>query len=185
MTTLVERLKRFSSLHSAVRGMEVLGRLARRFQQDNNDSSLTQLTRNYGKASTVVTRAFQREYYSEEMDILASGDLLPKKNHLNKLDPYVDNDGILRVGGRLSKALELTDATRNPIIIPRKSHLATLVIGDCHDLHHQGRGITIAEIRNRGFWIVGCTAAVKSFIYHCITCRKLRHSPQSQKRRFT
>lgn len=181
MTTLVERLKRFSSLHSAVRAMEVLGRLARRFQQDNNDSSLTQLTRNYGKASTVVTRAFQREYYSEEMDILASGDLLPKKNHLNKLDPYVDNDGILRVGGRLSKALELTDATRNPIIIPRKSHLATLVIGDCHDLHHQGRGITIAEIRNRGFWIVGCTAAVKSFIYHCITCRKLRHSPQSQK----
>ena len=46
---------------------------------------------------------------------------------------------------------------------------------------HQGRGITLNEIRENGFWIVGGMSAVASYIANCVTCCKLGASVQEQK----
>ena len=34
--------------------------------------------------------------------------------------------------------------------------------------------MTFNEIRCDAFWIINGNAAMKSHIYHCVTCRKLR-----------
>ena len=68
------------------------------------------------------------------------------------------------------------------LLIKRKGHLVELIIKHCHQhVLHQGRGFTTNELRMRGYWIIGCSRAVSSFIYRCIICRKLRGKPQSQK----
>ena len=180
-TPMVERLKRFSNFHSAVRAIELLQSVARQYQNRCSADKSKKEYRDYNKAKNFVITEFQRELYGSEMSLLGDGKPLPKKNFLNKLNPYLDNDGIIRVGGRLSPMDNINDMVKFPVIVPRKSHLATLVIRANHDSHHQGRGITIANIRDRGYWIVGCTSAVKSYLYHCITCRKLRHEPLTQK----
>lgn len=46
---------------------------------------------------------------------------------------------------------------------------------------HQGRGITLNEIRANGFWIVGGSSAVGSYIWNCVVCRKLRAAVAEQK----
>ncbi|MCG7878636.1 MAG: hypothetical protein N0C90_20255, partial [Candidatus Thiodiazotropha endolucinida] len=46
---------------------------------------------------------------------------------------------------------------------------------------HQGRGMTVNEIRNNGFWIVGCSSVVSSLIMKCVVCRRLRGTLQDQK----
>ena len=51
---------------------------------------------------------------------------------LYKLDPFVDEDGILRVGGRLRRA-SLTDDMKFPIILPRNSHVTTLIVSYFHE----------------------------------------------------
>jgi hypothetical protein len=43
------------------------------------------------------------------------------------LDPYMDNDGLIRVGGRLRKS-DLTLQEKHPLIIPKKHHIAYLLI---------------------------------------------------------
>ena len=73
---------------------------------------------------------------------------------LRKLDPYVDFDGVMRVGGRLNKG-QLSEDEKNPIIIPSQHHVAKLIIEFYHrKSKHQGRHITGGAVRSAGFWIV-------------------------------
>ena len=46
---------------------------------------------------------------------------------------------------------------------------------------HRGRGMTINEIRSNGFWVISCTAAMKSMISKYADCRKLRGKTCQQK----
>ena len=69
-----------------------------------------------------------------------------------------------------------------PIIIPKASYFAHVIIRYCHGLvFHQGRGITINCIRQSGFFIVGASTLVRSIIYNCVTCIRLRGSTTTQK----
>ena len=73
---------------------------------------------------------------------------------LDKLDPFVDPDGILRVGGRLRQA-RLPCDVMFPAILPKESHVTNLVVKHFHKkVRHQGRDLTLNEIRSNGFWIV-------------------------------
>ena len=54
----------------------------------------------------------------------------------------------------------------------------------CHyhpPVKHHGHGITQNEIRSSGYWIVGGSSVVSNHISKCVSCRKLRGSPQEQK----
>ena len=100
---------------------------------------------------------------------------------LYRLDPFLDREGILRVGGRIQQA-SLHEDIKNPVILPKKGLVTELLIKDCHEkAHHQGRGFTLNEIRSNGYWVIGCSGAVSSFIKNCITYQRLRAKVQEQK----
>ena len=100
---------------------------------------------------------------------------------LYRLDPYLDNDCIIRVGGRLSNS-NLATELNNPIILPRKHHITQIIIRHFHErTKHQGRVMTINEIRVNGFRIIGCSSAVYSYISNCVKCQKLRGCVMEQK----
>ena len=97
------------------------------------------------------------------------------------MDPYTDGNGLLRVGGRLNHST-MDESVKHPLLIPKGSILARLIIKWCHEkVPHSGRGITISQIRFSGFWIINCNAAVRSFISRCIACRRLRGNLHLQK----
>jgi hypothetical protein len=63
---------------------------------------------------------------------------------------------------------------KNPILLPRKSFLALLIVRDFHErIKHLGVSSTLNAIRNAGFWIPEGRATVKSIISKCILCKKL------------
>ncbi|PFX24881.1 hypothetical protein AWC38_SpisGene10528 [Stylophora pistillata] len=100
---------------------------------------------------------------------------------LYKLDPFVDVNRILRVGGRLRRAT-LVDDIKFPIILPRDSHVTHLVAKHYHQcIHHQGKGMTLNEIRSNGFWILRGSSIVTNLISSCVKCQKLRGSVQEQR----
>lgn len=69
---------------------------------------------------------------------------------------------------------------QTPIHPPKGTSCVTTV--DSHEkIQHQGRGMTINEIRSNGIWIVGCSREVSSLIFKCTKYRKLRKSNQEQK----
>ena len=106
---------------------------------------------------------------------------IKKASSLYQLDPFLDANGILRVGGRIRRS-SLSYGAKHPIILPRKGHVTELII--CHHyriVEHQGRGITHNEIRSAGYWVIGGSSAVSNHIAQCVKYRKLRGTPQDQK----
>ena len=106
---------------------------------------------------------------------------MKKTSNLYTLDPFLDENGVLRVGGRL-KHTDLSTAANYPAILPKKGHMTDLIISHCHDfVEHQGRGMTHNKIRSSGFWIIGGSSAVSDHIAKRVCCRKLRGAVQEQK----
>ncbi|XP_067055867.1 uncharacterized protein [Acropora muricata] len=107
--------------------------------------------------------------------------LLRKASSLRSLDPVLDSNGIMRVCGRIRRA-NLSVTLKNPIILPKSSHITSLIICHVHErTHHGGRGMTLNELRANGYWIVSGNAMVRQFISKCVTCRHLRGNQGEQK----
>ena len=89
---------------------------------------------------------------------------------LEELKPFVDENGIVCVGGRLQNSsldLELI----HPIILPKTGSTSILIARDYHNtVAHGGRSATMQEIRRAGYWIINCNALVCHVIYNCIRC---------------
>ena len=106
---------------------------------------------------------------------------MKRSNSLYKLDPFLDEDGLLRVGGRLMQS-RVPFEVKQPVILPKKGHVTNPILCHYHKLvQHQGRGITQNEVRASGFWIIGGSSVVSNHISKCVSCRRLRGGPQEQK----
>ena len=106
---------------------------------------------------------------------------LRENSALFRLDPFLDNEGILRVGGRIHRA-DVPFHVKHPAIIPQKGHITSLIIRYYHErVNHQGRGFTLNEIRENGLWIIGGGSAAAEYITGCVMCRKLRGTVGEQK----
>lgn len=101
-----------------------------------------------------------------------------KWKQLGSLTPFVDPDGIIRVGGRL----ELSDEpfpTKHPIILP-KSRLTDLIIEKEHLRQlHAGPSLLLATVRQR-FWPIGGRNSTRKIIRRCVRCRRANPKPLTQ-----
>ena len=132
------------------------------------------------ESEDIIIKSVQNSYFSEEINMLLSKNDLPKGNSLQKLSCFVDETGVLRVGGRLRFANHYPNY-KHPVLLPGAAHVSTLIIRQCHqETKHQGRGMTTNEIRARGFWILGLSSRVKKLIHSCVICRFLRGTTQTQ-----
>ena len=108
-------------------------------------------------AEIIGIRSAKHEAFAYKIELLAKQKTTPlsKGCPLSMLNPIVEENGILRVGGRLSKA-ELTDEELHPIIIPGSHPVASLLVKHHHEqTKHQGRHLTRGRIRAVGHWIIG------------------------------
>lgn len=65
---------------------------------------------------TLIIKYTQRETYNKEFSCLAAGKKISKDSLLRKLNPYVDEDGLLRIGGRLNRSV-LDAKEKLPLVI--------------------------------------------------------------------
>ena len=115
-----------------------------------------------------------KKQWSEEAEI-------KKSKQIYNVDPYIDKDGIIRVGGRLNK-LNLNNEYKYPIVLPKCSPISKLIIAWCHKkTGHAGRGMTLNEIQTFRFWIVCANSTTHRFIHYCVVCRSLRGKLGEQK----
>lgn len=175
-SSLVDRLLKFSSWTSAVRAV---ARLLRRVKGSKEIHQSTVTERELAKRC--IIKNLQETVFKNELKLLKGNHSLPMQSKLYKLDPILDQEGILRLGGRLSNSL-LDESVKHPIIFPRDHHLTRLLISHCHEnVKHQGKGMTINYIRSSGFWICGIGHAVSSCIFKCVRCRRQRRPTENQK----
>lgn len=103
----------------------------------------------------------------------------PEKSALNSLNPRIDEQGIIRVGGRIGLA-ELPYDTRHPIIIPSHSRLSRALILEAHRAtNHGGNQLMIQYIRVN-YWIPKLRAEIKNFTLRCTQCTRYGKRPTIQ-----
>ena len=121
-------------------------------------------------------RALQNETYREEIDQTSQGKNVSQTNELYTLDPFIGEDGLLKVGGRLSNST-IPYSLKHPTVLPKSPPKTKMIIADCHER----KGFTINEIRERVFWIPNMRKVVASCIQQCFICRKHRRPVEEQR----
>ncbi|KAL2092789.1 hypothetical protein ACEWY4_012587 [Coilia grayii] len=134
------------------------------------------------RAEKAIVVFYQHQRYPEELSRLknaASGDGLSHKSTIYRLDPVLE-DGVLRVGGRLSRAAMPEEAKR-PMILPKDLHVSTLILRHIHEqFGHAGRNHVLSQLRKR-FWIVNANSAAHKIMSKCVVCRRVRGNKGEQK----
>ena len=91
-------------------------------------------------------------------------------NRLRRLCPKI-NDGIIYVGGRAERWMEMTWNKQMFILLPKNSRLSILIADKIHkEIGHLRVAATIAAIRAK-YWIIGIHTIVRSICYKCTLCR--------------
>ena len=101
-----------------------------------------------------------------------------RKNRMKKvggklwrLNPFVDKDGLLRVGGRLN-ALEEDVAFKHPVIAPKGTIISKRLVEWHHmQIEDRGKHFTISQLRDQGFWMINGSKEVGSVVYRCVRCK--------------
>lgn len=126
-------------------------------------------------------RQEQEVYYANEIKVLRAGNSMSvdKMSSLFRFNPYIDNAGIIRLGGRLDRSL-LPYEQRHPALLPDVSWLAKLLIRQAHERTlHGGARQMMAYLRQR-YWITNLTRAVKTSNSRCVICTRQRQSSSQQ-----
>lgn len=121
----------------------------------------------------------QYEDYETEIIDIKRKKSISKRSQLKCLNPYLDEDDILRVGGRLRHA-NMDDYSKHPIILSNKNQLTSLIVADAHvRTMHGGIQLMLTYLRTK-FWIIRCKALIKSHIHKCWICAKHNATPRTQ-----
>ncbi|XP_065355015.1 uncharacterized protein LOC135949392 [Calliphora vicina] len=121
----------------------------------------------------------QRTYFGEDYNRLKENKSLSRKSRLLSLSPFIDNDDLLRVGGRLGNS-GLSYGERHPIIVPERSHLAKLLVHFTHRiLLHSEHHIMLRAIR-QGYYIPRVKNLIRKCIRECKACTIYKHKFQQQ-----
>lgn len=104
---------------------------------------------------------------------------LPEKSRIESLLPVLDDDGILRVGGRLDRA-ETDYEMRHPPIIPGESRLGWLIMDHAHrETKHGSVQIMMQYVRQR-YWIPRLRHSLRSFVHKCVVCARYNYRLEQQ-----
>ncbi|XP_048586639.1 uncharacterized protein LOC125568412 [Nematostella vectensis] len=153
-----DRFKRFSSFESLQHALAIVIAFVRRFKSRRNatkkeinqdDDSHRQLPipiEILNQATAIVVREAQREAFGTQWQLLKDAGLPEdatdrasqtkrkatlKSSNMYQLDPFVDDQGLIRVRGRLRRA-DLGYIERHPVLLPNDHHLSKLIVRHFH-----------------------------------------------------
>ena len=101
-----------------------------------------------------------------------------EKGDMKALSPFIDEIGIVRVGGRLDRA-KMTFGVKHPALLPYEHWISTLITGHAHESGHGGVAATTAKTRMK-FWILKGHKLAKAVKFRCTTCRAFEHKKETQ-----
>lgn len=124
-------------------------------------------------------RWVQVAHFKREMQIIRTKITTQNKSLLTGLHPFLDEEGILRVGGRLRHSFLSLDE-RHPVILPPTSNPTWKVVESCHKRSlHGGAQLTMALVRLR-FWVPRRQSLAKQCIHRCVNCVRWRAATSEQ-----
>ncbi|XP_066595396.1 uncharacterized protein [Prorops nasuta] len=111
--------------------------------------------------------------------IVSANRSVPRQNPIQKLHPFLDDKGVLRVGGRISHSA-LPFPAKHPPILSKNSSLSQMYIQYAHSLALHGGPTLTLGILLQSVWVIGAIGLVKQYVRNCIRCFRARPRQSSQ-----
>ncbi|XP_018392969.1 PREDICTED: uncharacterized protein LOC108772023, partial [Cyphomyrmex costatus] len=165
---------RYSSWPKLLRVTAYLYRFITRLRAPNKTKPHinTLLPEEIQKAKSHWLKRMQSDKFPKEIAALSKQRPLPKGSALSSLNPYYDEEGLLRIRGRLRRS-SLPGTAKNPIVL-RAHPLVALLIRHHHlRMMHAGSQLSLTSLRAE-FWILRSRATVRFVLYKCIQCTRER-----------
>lgn len=152
----------------------------RKWRSKTSSQSPTEFTVDeLNTSNNILVKHTQTSNFSDEYNKLINKSEINKKSKLKSLSPFLDENAIMRVGGRLKNA-DMPRETRHPIIIPNKSRFTELLIEEAHQKTlHGGISLMLSLIRTQ-YWIIDARSAIKRHIHRCNLCYKFSNPGLNQ-----
>ena len=123
-------------------------------------------------AELAILRATQNQAFPEELRSLRAKKPISSTSKLAAMNPFLDDDGILRSQGRTEYAEWLPYDVRHPILLPRRHHVTTLLVKLHHEKAlHSGTNATLAALSAK-YWIIAAREAIRDWEKQCKTCQR-------------
>ena len=150
-------LFRYSSWNTLLRTFACILKFLQRFKRFAKKEETHEITRSISqeeieKAKREVVIMVQKGTFLQELKDLKPGRQVKASSNIVKLKPVIMDDGVLRVGGRISRAPIAPDAM-NPMILPKHHHVTTILICYVHERNgHSGVEQVLFLLREQ-FWV--------------------------------
>ncbi|CAH2017105.1 unnamed protein product [Acanthoscelides obtectus] len=120
-------------------------------------------------ACTHLTITAQRQSFRDDYFTLKRDKPLPKSSKLLSLNPFIDDKGVIRVGGRIQNSNSCF-AFKHPAVLSGKHQLSKLLCENEHKrLLHAGPQQTLYSLRQR-FWVTSGRNLTRQTVRTCIKC---------------
>lgn len=133
--------------------------------------SIDEITR----AETVAIRLVQKLHFADDYRLLSQqkaaglAQAVQKRSKLASLCPYLDDQDVMRVRGRLVACQQFSEFQKHPAILP-KSHFAVTLVRQVHlDMLHSNQQDTLGHVREY-YWILHAKDIVRKVVHDCIVC---------------
>ncbi|GFW65083.1 integrase catalytic domain-containing protein [Trichonephila clavipes] len=124
-------------------------------------------------------KCVQSEFYSAEILALKQNEQLRSSSEIKSLVPYLDENNLLRLTGRLLEA-DLCFGEKHPVILPRRCKFTELLVIREHErIGHCGVSATLTQLRKK-YWVPKGRQLVKTMILICLVCKKYSAKPADQ-----
>ena len=166
-------LEKYSSMEKLTRVIANLLRFVHNVKNKKDELHGPLSQAELAASNQIIIRLVQSAAFSKEIKSLKLGEKIDAKSRLIPLNPFIDNQGILRVGGRLTHS-ELPEEQKHPILLPASHHITRLVIRDEHlRLKHAGTQATLYSVREN-YWPLDGRNVTRKIIYDCVPCFRVK-----------
>lgn len=171
-SVLCELSQRVSSWDKLLRITVLILRFIKKIKPENSRLDDLALAEGY------IVRAVQSVHFADDIRLIKSNNLPSKK--LRNLSVFLDADGTLRIGGRLSKS-NLPFEAKHPALLPKRDPVVCLIIRHFHEINcHTGPGLLMSIIRQK-FWILDARTVIRARLRECNDCFRVNPSHPTPK----
>ena len=163
--------KQYSSWYLLKRAVAWLLRYKQYLQNDKKCLKGVLTVGEIEQAEKIILKSVQVACFKDELNMLSKGQGITSKSKIISLDPKIDADGLLRVGGRLKNARVPHDF-KNPVILPNDHPVARLIAQQFYNVAHCGSEWVTSEIRKH-YWITKVRVLLKSVANYCMFCKRM------------
>ena len=133
-----------------------------------SDHSLSPLELNH--SLNVIINLSQCMFFPSEVLCVQAERELPTGSNLRCLNPFLESNKLMRVGGRLCHS-RLGYNHRHPFILYGLSHL---ILCEIHEKHLHASPQQMIAVASRDFLLMSCKRVAKTIYCGCVTCQKQR-----------